>query len=193
MNRNLLATIFIIAAIGIYFTITKSMVADAQQVKADNAELVKALQSADLIIKTRTDVTQKYQQISEENRNRLDKMIPSAVDNIRLVIDLNNIALQNHFALSDVKAVVPSTNNSPGHAAVAAGSASSFGSSLSDPVLDKVQVSFSAVTTYEQFIAFMQSIESNLRIMDLTHLAVSANADGTYAFTAQYQTYWLRQ
>lgn len=192
MNRNLTATILIIAAIGIYFTITKSMVADAQKVKTDNEKLTMALDSADQIIKARNDVTQQYQQISVDNRTRLDKMIPSAVDNIRLVIDLNNLALQNHFALSDVKAGVPSSSNSPGNSANAAGAAS-FGGALGEPILDKVQVSFAAVTTYDQFIDFMQAIEANLRIMDLSHLTVSANADGTYNFSAQYLTYWLRQ
>jgi Tfp pilus assembly protein PilO len=192
MNRNLIATILIIAAIGIYFTITKAMVADAQKVKADNAQLVAALGSADQIIKARNDVTQQYNQISPDNRARIDKMIPSAVDNIRLVIDLNNLALQNHFALSEVKASVPSSSNSPGRAAAAAGAAS-YGAAVGEPILDKVQVSFSAETTYDQFMHFMQDLEANLRIMDLSHLMVTANADGTYSFSAQYQTYWLRQ
>jgi Tfp pilus assembly protein PilO len=187
MNRNLLATILIVAAIGIYFTITKSMIADAQSVKADNSQLSAALASADQIIKARNDITTQYQQISEDNRTRIDKMIPSAVDNIRLVIDLNNLALQNHFALSDVKASVPSSANSPGRAAA------TTQTTVGEPVLDKVQVTFSAVTTYDQFLQFMQALEANLRIMDLSHLTVAANDDGTYSFSAQFQTYWLRQ
>lgn len=192
MNRNLLATILIVAAIGIYFTVTKSMVADAQKIKADNAQLVAALDSADQIIKARTDVTQQYNQISSDNRTKLDKMIPSAVDNIRLVIDLNNLALQNHFALSDIKASVPSSANSPGRAAAAAG-ASAMAGTVGEPVLDKVQVTFSAVTTYDQFLHFMQDLEANLRIMDLSHISISATDDGLYSFSAQFQTYWLRQ
>lgn len=187
MNRNLIATILIVAAIGIYFTITKSMIADAQGVKEQNAQLVAALNSADQIIKSRNDITAQYQQISEDNRTRIDKMIPSAVDNIRLVIDLNNLALRNHFALSDLKASVPSSSNSPGRAAAASQAA------VGDPVLDKVQVTFTAQTSYDQFIHFMQDLEANLRIMDLSHLTAAANDDGTYSFTAQFQTYWLRQ
>jgi len=188
MNRNLVATILIIAAIGVYFTVTKSMIADARQVQAANAELVKALESADQIIKLRNDVNQEYQRISPENRARLDKMIPSAVDNIRLVIDLDNLAKSKGFVLSDVKASVPSNTNSPGRAAAASGAAP-----IGEPVLDKVQVSLSAVTSYEKFIEFMQAIEANLRIMDLSSLKVSAAEGGLYSFTAKYQTYWLRQ
>ena len=208
MNRNLLATILIIAAIGVYFTITKPMIADVQAVRSQNEQYSAALASADEIIKARESITRSYNSISQDNRTRLDKMIPSAVDNIRLVIDLNNLALQHHFALSDVKASVPSnssvsgprgTAQAPGASLVAAAGAipslgaSSGGQNIAEPVLDKVQVSFTAQTTYDQFISFLQALESDLRIMDLTHLVVGVNEDGTYTFQAQLQTYWLRQ
>lgn len=209
MNRNLLATILIVAAIGIYFTITKGMIADVQSVKAQNDQYAAALDSADQIIKTRESITASYNSISPDNRTRLDKMIPSAVDNIRLVIDLNNLALQHHFALSDVKASVPSNSSAPGSRpqtaqatgaslVAAAGAIPSIDSmsgtqNIAEPVLDKVQVSFTAQTTYDQFISFLQDLEADLRVMDLTHLSVAVNEDGTYAFQAQFQTYWLRQ
>lgn len=209
MNRTVTASILIIAAIGIYFTITKSMVTDVQAVKAQNDQYAAALSSADEIIQAREAITRAYNSISQDNRARLDKMIPSAVDNIRLVIDLNNLALQHHFTLSDVKASVPSnspTSGAPRQAAQSAGSsmlaavgilptlgAAPAAQNIAEPVLDKVQVSFTAQTTYEQFISFLQDLEADLRIMDLTHLSVAVNEDGTYTFQTQFQTYWLRQ
>ena len=209
MNRNLLATILIVAAIGIYFTITKPMIADVQSVRAQNDQYSAALDSADQIIKARESITSSYNSISQDNRTRLDKMIPSAVDNIRLVIDLNNLALQHHFALSDVKASVPSSSSAPGsrpQAAQASGASLVAaagaiptlgqipgGQNIAEPVLDKVQVSFTTQTTYDQFITFLQDLEADLRIMDLTHITVAVNEDGTYTFQTQFQTYWLRQ
>jgi Tfp pilus assembly protein PilO len=188
MNKNLTATILIVISIGIYFTVTKSIVASAQAVKAQNDQLTAAVSSADEIIAARESIIKQYNAISPDNRDRLDKMIPSAVDNIRLVIDLNNLALRNHFALSDVKAVVPSASASPGQSARAGQP-----QAVNEPTLDKVQVTFTAVAGYEQFIQFLQDLEMSLRVMDLTHLNVQANDDGTYTFMAQFQTYWLRQ
>ena len=199
MNRNITATILIVAAIGIYFTVTKPIMSDAQAVSAQNAKISDALASANQIITTRESITQQYNSISTDNRAKLDRMIPSAVDNIRLVIDLNNIALQNHFSLDGIKASVPSSGQTPGASGSAPAPqappamAGTSGQSISQPVLDKVNVTFSATTGYDQFINFMKDIESDLRIMDLTHLSVTANADGTYTFDVAYQTYWLRQ
>jgi hypothetical protein len=54
-------------------------------------------------------------------------------------------------------------------------------------------VSFNVTAPYQQFISFMQDLEASLRVMDLTHLTVSANDTGTYDFGVQLTTYWLRQ
>ncbi len=208
MNRNLTATLLIIIGLGIYFTITRSMVADAQAVKTKNNELASALNNADEIIKSRNDVTKKYASIPERDRIKLDKMIPSAVDNIRLAIDLNNLALQNHFALSNVKASVPSNSSSaqafgsqagraqgslPPPPAPGPGGNLAMSQYVADPILDTVTVSFNATAAYQEFIDFLEDIEMNLRIMDLTHLSVKANDTGSYDFNVEFQTYWLRQ
>ncbi len=203
MNKNIIATILIIIAAGLYFTVAKPMIDDAGMVKTANNNLTSALNNADVIIKSRETVTKQYISISEADRAKLDKMIPSAVDNIRLVIDLNNLALQNHFTLSDVKATVPSNSSQsfggrgrPGESAAptpALNGGQSMAQNVSEPVLDKVQVSFSAEANYEQFISFLKTLQSDLRIMDMTHLSVRAQDSGTYMFQAQFQTYWLRQ
>lgn len=205
MNRNITATILVIIAIGLYFTVTQSIYSDAQAVKDNNDQLSQALDNAQQIITSRETITSQYNSIPQEDRAKLDKMIPSSVDNIRLVIDLNNIALQNHFSLSDVKATVGSGNAAKGGApgSSAAPMPSSMpsapvsvmgpASSISEPTLDKVQISFKASASYDQWISFMQALESDLRVMDLTHLTVTANDSGTYDFQAQFQTYWLRQ
>lgn len=206
MNRNITATILVIVAIGLYFTVTQSIYSDAQAVKGHNDQLAQALDNAQQIIASRETITSQYNSIPQGDRAKLDKMIPNSVDNIRLVIDLNNIALQNHFSLSDVKATVGSSNAAAKGASAAAGSApapaampaapiSVMGpsASIAEPTLDKVQISFKASATYDQWISFMQALESDLRIMDLTHLTITANDSGTYDFQAQLQTYWLRQ
>lgn len=193
MNKNLTATILIIIGIGIYFTVTRAMIADAEVVKAKNDQLISALNNAGEIIKARNDVTLKYNSIPEKDRIKLDKMIPSAVDNIRLVIDLNNIALRNHFAIADVKASVPNKGKQGAAAPSGMPAPIALSSYVSEPILDKVDISFKATATYQQFIDFLQDIEVSLRVMDLTSLKLRANDTGTYDFDVTFQTYWLRQ
>jgi hypothetical protein len=201
MNRNITATILIVLAIGIYATFTRGIWADAGAVKAVNDQYSSAINSAEKLIAVRDQVLKSYNNISADDRGRIDNMIPNTVDNIRLIINLNSVALQHGFSL---KGVTATNNTSPASAGSAAGSNPSSVSSISGaaansplsistPSLDTVTVSFTVTAPYQQFISFMQDLEANLRIMDMTHLSVSANDTGTYDFGVQLTTYWLRQ
>ncbi len=195
MNRNITATILIILAIALYFTYTSGVWANAVAVKAVNDDYSSAIANSEKLISQRDSVLKDYNNISADDRSNLDKMLPNTVDNIRLVIDLTNIGLQHGFSLKNVTASAKASNDSTSNSGQIANFASTHGSigNISIPTLDTVSVSFSVSAPYQQFISFMQDIEANLRIMDITHLTVTANDTGTYDFSVQLNTYWLRQ
>jgi len=186
MNKNLSALILLILAVGIYFTLTRGMFADAQAVKKINDQYVSAMAHAAQLISVRDQLLKQYNAISDSDRSRLDKMIPSTVDNIRLIIDLNSIALRYGFSLSGIKAAATAESSKSSPAAPLAPTGGT-------PVLDTVTVSFGATAGYDTFIQFLQALESNLRVMDLTRLSVSGGDGGLYSFQVQFKTYWLRQ
>ena len=191
MNKNVTAIILIVLGIGVYFTVTQNILDDANVVKEVNKEYLAAIKSADELIKVRDRVLEQWKEISPDDQKNLDKMIPGTVDNIRLIIDLNSVALKHGFSLKNIQASADesSSNSSslqvsqqvPGSAVIA------------NPTLDTVNISFSVTAPYLQFISFLQDLEANLRIMDLTHLSVTATDTGTYDFGVELKTYWLRQ
>ena len=198
MNRNITATILIVLGIGIYLTYTQGVVSDISSVKSVNNQYYSAINSAEKLIAVRDQVLKSYNNISANDRDRIDKMIPNTVDNIRLIINLNSIALQHGFSLKGITAVNNNTSagspsNSQFGAASPLGAAAGSPLSINAPTLDTVAVSFTITAPYQQFISFMQDLEASLRIMDMTHLTVSANDTGTYDFGVQLTTYWLRQ
>ena len=193
MNRNITALILIVLAVGVYFTVTKGALADAQAVKAVNDQYSSAIASAEKLIQTRDQVLKDYNNLSADDRDRLDKMIPSTVDNIRLVIDLNSVALRHGFSLKDIKAVASSDGQKAAPAPAVAASKTAASGGISIPTLDTVDVSFSVTAPYSDFISFLQDLEASLRIMDVTHLTVTASDSGVYSFGVQLKTYWLRQ
>lgn len=205
MNRNVTASILLVLAVGIYFTVTSGMIDSAREVKVINDQYTKAIDSASQLVAVRDEITAKYTAISASDRDRLDKMIPSTVDNIRLIIDLNNLGLKHGFTIQGIKATVPSNLSQSGgfaapraqvqQAPVAPGNLnlSAAQTSVAEPILDKVLVTFTVTAGYDQFISFLRDLESNLRITDLTRLTMATNDAGTYDFDVQLQTYWLRQ
>lgn len=197
MNKNLTATILIILAVGVYLTVTKGIIAKGQAAKTANEQYASAIETAKKLVSVRDQVEKDYDNISENDRERLDKMIPTTVDNIRLVIDLNSVALNHGFQLSGVKAAAtqsasaaaPASRQAPTVTGVGVANAST---EIVAPVLDTVDVSFSITAPYLDFISFLQDIEANLRIMDVTHLTVSGSDNGIYTFGVTLKTYWLR-
>jgi Tfp pilus assembly protein PilO len=199
MNKNISALILIIISIGIYFTVTSGMLDEARAVKKINDQYSSALDSAAKLVAARDNLNAQYVAISQEDRDKLDKMIPSTVDNIRLIMDMNKIAIKNGFSISDMKAVTATSPARPGAGAshppiLSDGSTNNLtAASFADPVLDTINVTFTASATYDQFRDFLKDIESNLRIMNVTKLSVTSSENNLYAFQVQLQTYWLRQ
>lgn len=188
MNRNITALILIILAIGIYFTVTKDQITTANGTKKINDQFIAANDSANTLIDLRDKVLNEFKNVDPSDIARLNKMIPSTVDNIRLIIDLSKLGKDNNLALKNVKATA-----SKASATAPVAPANSKSTTIATPTLDTVTVSFGVTTTYQQFIAFLKILESNLRIMDITHLSLTSSDTGNYDFSIELKTYWLRQ
>jgi len=192
MNRNVTATILIVLAVGIYFTVTKEMMDQAKQVRLVNAQYSSAIYNAEQLIRVRDQVLEAYNNIREEDRQRLDKMIPNTVDNIRLIIDLNSVAARHGLVLRNIKAETDSSNSNLSGPAAPAGP-DSFAQNISNPTLGTVTVSFNTEAPYLSFISFLQDLEANLRIMDVSRLTLTAEDSGVYTYSVGLQTYWLKE
>lgn len=193
MNRNITSLILIALAVGIYFTYTKGVFTEAQAVKATNNQYVTAMNNAAKLIKTRDQVLDSFNKLSEDDRARLSKMVPSSVDNIRLIIDLNSVALRNGFSLKNIKATA--SKNSEGEASRSQSGVpnASTQSSVISTTLDTVTVTFTTTAPYQRFVAFLQELEASLRILDVKNLKVTSSDNGLYDFDVELTTYWLRQ
>lgn len=200
MNRNVTATILIVLAIGIYFTITAGILSDAGKVQTVNNEYASAIVTANRMLELQDQVENTYKNLPATDKDRLSKMVPTSVDNIRLIIDLNNVASKHGFTLQNIQAQADQQGGAPGlsnpptviTAPPGVGGAAGL-ATISVPTLDTVAVSFEVTAPYLQFVSFMQDLEANLRIMDMTHLSMKSSDNGVYQFSVGLKTYWLRQ
>ena len=195
MNRNITAIILIAIAIGIYFTYTQGQIYNVDYPLADiNQQYVNAIKNANSLKTVREATRKDYNNISLDDRLKLDKMIPSSVDNIHLIVDISRLANDNGFALRNLKADVVQSNTSPNQQnTINVMGSSSQSSLLPDMSLAIIRLSFDTTASYDKFIGFMQALEKNLRIMDVTKLSIKASDTGIYDFSVEVNTYWLKQ
>jgi Tfp pilus assembly protein PilO len=183
MNRNLTPLILIVLALGIFFTFTNGRIQELKSIQTVNAGYLQAINNSVTLIQSRDAVLKDYNSLSDDDKARLDKMLPDNVDNVRLIIDITNIASRHGIPLKDITA----------NTAAGGSSDASAGSPSSNAVSGTVSVSFSFSSSYENFLAFLGDIQSSLRILDISHLTVTSNTTGTYDYSVQLQTYWLKQ
>lgn len=190
MNKNIYAVILIILAVGLYFTMTTNILTEARIVKLSNDEYKIAIDNAKRLIEVRDKVILDYNKLSVEDRAKLDKIVPKNVDNIRLIIEINDIAYRKGLPLKNVNVSISSA--SPQGATQDPSIDSEVDNEVASPILDNAKISFDVDATYQQFISLLQTIESNLRIMDVDSLSLTASDDGTYNWKVGLTTYWSR-
>jgi len=185
MNKNVIPIILIVVAIGIFYTFTDSRIAGIQATVAQNNDYLSAINNSAKLIQQRDTIHNTYNSISTTDLARLNTMLPNNVDNVRLIIDINGIAAHHGFSLQSITTSADSTS--------AKSLAESSGGSGSNSPYGTVTISFSFTSSYANFIAFMQDIQSSLRILDISQLSVSTGTvPGTFTYSMQLQTYWLK-
>ena len=178
--RNILSFILIILAIGLFFTFTAGKIQDIKAIQAQNAAYLVAINNSQELISQRDKVLAAYNNLNVTDRSNLDKIIPDNIDNVRLMIDMKNIASRHGITLTGL-------STSADGATSKSTTAASGGSNKLNPV----SVSLSFTASYPVFLSFLRDLESSMRILDITTMSISANDTGIYSYSIGMNTYWL--
>lgn len=184
MLRLFFPFVLIAAAIGLFFLYTDPTYQDIKSLAAQNASYDEALAKAQELHQVRDDLLAKRNSFSPDDLDKLQHLLPDNVDNIRLIIDINNIASRHSLSLSNV-------NLSDANASSGAGSSATTDTG---PV-GSITTGFSVSTSnYDDFLAFLQDLEHSLRLTDVMSVSLSSapgvSSPGTYQLTVR--TYWLQ-
>ncbi len=176
--KTLFSTILLFGAIGLFFGYTNGKYTLIKQTRAEIAELQEDFLKSKTIIAKRDDLKQTYSSFRSADLKALDNIIPDNVDNIRLIMDMNNIAQRYGLTL---KGIVVDSNKKE----------KSPIDDSSVKKLDSLDVSFKLTATYENFVRFLRDLEKSLRIVDVTELTFKSTESGVYDFNVSIRTYWL--
>lgn len=183
--------IFIAIAITGFLMFTKPLYEDIVVLRADASAYNEALGNSKALENERDKLTSKYNAISREDLDRLEKLLPDNIDNIRLILEIGKIASPYGMVLKDVKYNATETQK---EGVVQAGA----GAPTAQTDYKTLDMEFSVTGTYNNFINFTQDLESNLRIVDVSSVMFSSDTDlktnpsGAYKYSFKIKTYWLK-
>ncbi len=189
MGKTVISIVGILGAFGIFFFYTKPTYDSAQVQKAQIATYDAALVKANELQERKQVLLNKYNEFLPEDRDRLQKLLPDHVDNVRLILDLDNIASRRGMALQNVVVSTPGAGQSTQSAV---GTISS-----SREKYDVLTTKFSTQGTYAAMQQLITDLETSLRLIDLTEVKVAAGTDTLggeplYGFEVTLRTYWLK-
>ncbi len=186
MTRFLTPLALLAAAIGLFMLYTnptyQDPVSGIKALSAESASYDDALAKSSELHAVRDQLLAKRATFAQSDIDKLQRVLPDNVDNIRLIIDINNIASRHNLSLSNVALGTVSQG-------VTTASAAAVGSGNS-PV-GSVVVGFSLVASYDNYLAFLQDLEHSLRIVDIESITFRAETSSLNTYTFQVRTYWL--
>ncbi len=152
-------------------------------VKSLNMEITNyeaALATLNEIDKKRAPQIDKYN-IANKFTDRLNIVLPRTVDNVRLIIELQEI-LGNTDYVKGVSITKTATD---------AGATAIGQSSISD-MYNYLSINFSLSVSYDNLLMLLQRIENNLRVTDVSSLSITGNDNGVYDVSLTVKTYWQK-
>ncbi|MCH7529729.1 type 4a pilus biogenesis protein PilO [Patescibacteria group bacterium] len=170
---------FVATTVGLFFGYIDPTYDDVKIRMAEEQNFNEALDKSKELQIVRDKLLSRYNSFSTSDLNKLEKLLPDNVDNIRLTLDIDNIASAYGMRIRNV-AVSQSS--------VASGS--TIGPS--DKPYETVTLSFSVIAPYEEVLRFLKDLERSLRIVDVAKLSLIASTGSLYEYQISIETYWLK-
>lgn len=175
--RLLVPIILLASTIGIYVGLIQPLRADIIVLQSETASFDAALEKSKELQAVRDGLLSRYNELPISDVDRLEKLLPDNVDNVRLILDINNIASRYNMSLKNTRITTDRSEEA---------------SRKTTGEIEKVGLSFSVSAPYETFLAFLNDLEQSLRIVDVASLNFVAGDVDFYEYSVLLNTYWLK-
>lgn len=180
MFRIVIILFFLTGAATIFFIKVQPVFNETRNLKEQIAAFDNALGSARKTREIRDALVVKYNNITQNDIDRLNKLIPSQPATVKFIIETDDIIKKNNMILKsiDVKTasaaeIAPRSKNKPKPFEIASFTMKMTGS-------------------YESFFSFLKNMEENLRLTEINSikLAPAIIAKNLYEFDVEASAYW---
>lgn len=187
--KNIIAIILIVLSVGLFFLYIKPQYASINNLRAEKATYDSTLAKSKELKTLRDSLTQKYNSISEEDKDKLQNMIPTNFDGVKLALDLNTMASRYGMTIRDVKIDAARETDNQARNDVIAQSQDTPGT------FKTASISFSTTGQYQTFIKFLKDMENDEELLDIKKLSIDASTqkDGSsnLEFKVTVNTYYI--
>jgi hypothetical protein len=179
--RFLFPIILIIAAVGLFFGFVKDRYAHIKELKAEVAQYDDALLRSRELQSIRDRLLSRYNTFTTGDLDRLEKILPDNVDNVRLILDIDGVASRYGMTLKSVFVEGDSSDQS-GNIVV----------NEDGQEYAAITLRFGVSASYTDFIQFLKDLEDSLRVADIQTINFQSSTRDLNEYQVAFKTYWLR-
>jgi Tfp pilus assembly protein PilO len=195
MSKFVISLLALVLAGAVFFVYTQPAYSSIKTLHERIAEYDAALSKSRELQELKRSLLARYNTFNTEQLDRLIKLLPDHVDNVRLVLDLDSIAIRYGMGVQNVVITRPE---------VIERKSTVIGAITSDRQKhDSLLIEFAMRGTYSNFVRFVEDVESSLRIVEIESLSVdpepiknseasTAAEDLLYRYNISLRTYWLK-
>jgi len=153
---------------------------ETQVLEEEKNQYDEALNKSKELRSIRDALLSKYNTFSAEDLERLNKLLPDTVDNVKLIMEINGIASRYGMVLKEVALSVVSSEDSK---EIFGPDEKNYGS---------INIGFSVASVYNNFIAFIEDLEKSLRVVDVVSISFQSSETDFYKYSVNLEIYWLK-
>lgn len=178
--KNSTAIILILIGIGVIYTFAMPQYTRTKALRQEVGQYNNVLDNVTAIGETKSELSLQLADIPSSDVAKLKKVLPDSVDTVRLAMDLDAIGSKHGISVNTVQVGSANEDNA---SAIREDSGNTY---------ERVTISFSFISTYENFRNFMDELERSARITDVRSVAFQSTDSGLYEYRISIETYWLK-
>lgn len=186
MTKSILSLVCLVGAVALFIFYTKPAYDSLDGIQRQITQYNQALDKAAELQRLKQSLLSRYNSFDPADIDRLHKLLPDHVDNVRLVLDLDTLASKHGLALQNVVISAAAPEN-PAAAEIIGPSLEEHGS---------LTLGFATTGAYDRFVTFLGDLEKSLRVVDVVELKITPAAAGASGLSYRYdivlRTYWLK-
>ncbi|MBI4120809.1 MAG: hypothetical protein HY457_00940 [Parcubacteria group bacterium] len=179
MARYFFPIILVLIAVGVYFAGIDPLYSDITDLSEKRRTLSSALSNSRQIAERRDELLGAFNSVASADIERLRRVLPDNVDNVRLILEIDSIAARYGMALQDV---VIDTDTRAGEGALGP-DMHPYGT---------LGLHFTVTGSYAAYMRFLEDLERSLRLVDITELSFVAGSTDFHQYEVGIKTYWLK-
>ncbi|MDP3958457.1 MAG: type 4a pilus biogenesis protein PilO [bacterium] len=182
MTRLIFPIVLAAAAIGIFYFFTDPYYKEVQALTQEKASYEQALDNSKRLQAKRDELRERFNAFPVASIERLERMVPNNVDNVRLVLELDRMAAKYGMSVKNIRLDSKADRNKERDLIGA-----------SDKPFGSVSLEFAVDGPYRNFVSFMEDLEKSLRVVDIESVSFSVSGDlGVSQHNVRIKTYWLK-